>query len=74
MNGRYSLLPFIYCTYERSDLSYSPPKIKGVRILENPFDDIVPRITAEEKRAQQRAKEQSQREREEMERKKGAKK
>ncbi|KAF9026334.1 cyclophilin-like protein [Hymenopellis radicata] len=51
-----------------------PPKIRGIRILENPFDDIVPRITAEEKRAQQRAKEQSQREREEMERRKGAKK
>ncbi|KAI0731076.1 cyclophilin-like domain-containing protein [Earliella scabrosa] len=51
-----------------------PPKIKRVRIVDNPFDDIVPRITAEEKRAQQRAREQAQREREEEQRRRGAKK
>ncbi|KAG6889237.1 hypothetical protein C0992_005876 [Termitomyces sp. T32_za158] len=51
-----------------------PPKIKSIRILDNPFDDIVPRITAAEKRAQQRAREEVQREREEQERRKGAKK
>ncbi|KAI0039625.1 cyclophilin-like protein [Auriscalpium vulgare] len=51
-----------------------PPKIRTVKIIENPFDDIVPRITAEEKRAQQRAREQRTREREEVERRKGAKK
>ncbi|TFK51959.1 cyclophilin-like protein [Heliocybe sulcata] len=51
-----------------------PPKIKRVRIIDNPFDDIVPRITAEEKRVQQRAREEAQREREERERRKGAKK
>jgi peptidyl-prolyl cis-trans isomerase SDCCAG10 len=42
--------------------------------VENPFDDIVPRITAAEKRAQQRAREEAQKEREEAERRKGAKK
>ena len=42
--------------------------------MENPFDDIVPRITAAEKRAQQRAREEAQKEREEAERRKGAKK
>ena len=52
----------------------SPPKIKSIRIIENPFDDIVPRITAAEKRAQQLAKERAQREREEEMRRKGAKK
>ncbi|THH17834.1 hypothetical protein EW146_g3042 [Bondarzewia mesenterica] len=26
-----------------------PPKIRSIRIIDNPFDDIVPRITAEEK-------------------------
>ena len=52
----------------------SPPKIKTIRIVDNPFDDIVPRITAAEKRAQQLAKESSQRQREEAIRKKGAKK
>ncbi|KAI0272396.1 cyclophilin-like domain-containing protein [Gloeopeniophorella convolvens] len=51
-----------------------PPKIKSVRILENPFDDIVPRITAEEKRVQQRARQAAIREREEVARRKGAKK
>ncbi|THH32054.1 hypothetical protein EUX98_g2132 [Antrodiella citrinella] len=51
-----------------------PPKIKTIRILENPFTDIIPRITAEEKRAQLRAREQAQREREEELRRRGAKK
>ncbi|KAH9022488.1 cyclophilin-like protein [Lactarius pseudohatsudake] len=51
-----------------------PPKIKTVRIIDNPFDDIVPRITAEEKRAQQRARQTAIREREEIVRRKGAKK
>jgi len=45
-----------------------------VRIIDNPFDDIVPRITAEEKRAQQRARQAAIREREETARRKGAKK
>ena len=54
--------------------SSSPPKKRTIRIVENPFDDIVPRITAEEKRAQQRAREQSRREREEAARRRGAKK
>ncbi|KAI0358300.1 cyclophilin-like protein [Trametes cingulata] len=51
-----------------------PPKIKRIRIIDNPFPDIVPRITAEEKRAQQRAREQAQRQREEEQRRRGAKK
>ena len=52
----------------------SPPKIKSISIVDNPFPDIIPRITAAEKRAQQRAREAAQREREEAERRKGAKK
>ncbi|KAF9564912.1 cyclophilin-like protein [Agrocybe pediades] len=51
-----------------------PPRIKSVRIVDNPFDDIIPRITAAEKRAQQKAREQAQKEREEEQRRKGAKK
>ncbi|KZS94530.1 cyclophilin-like protein [Sistotremastrum niveocremeum HHB9708] len=51
-----------------------PPKINTVRILDNPFDDIIPRITAEEKRVQQAAREQAQKEREaEARRSKGKK-
>jgi peptidyl-prolyl cis-trans isomerase SDCCAG10 len=45
-----------------------------VRIVDNPFPDIVPRITAEEKRVQQRAREVAQREREEEMRRRSAKK
>ncbi|KAH9066535.1 cyclophilin-like protein [Lactarius vividus] len=51
-----------------------PPKIKTVRIIDNPFDDIVPRITAEEKRAQQRARQAAIREREETARERGQRK
>ncbi|EGN95066.1 hypothetical protein SERLA73DRAFT_187358 [Serpula lacrymans var. lacrymans S7.3] len=51
-----------------------PPKINSITIVDNPFDDIVPRITAAERRAQQRAKETAQREREEADRRRGAKK
>ncbi|KAG8733289.1 Peptidyl-prolyl isomerase cwc27 [Ceratobasidium sp. 423] len=51
-----------------------PPKIKTVRIVDDPFGDIVPRITAAEKRAQQMARERAQQAREEAIRKKGAKK
>jgi peptidyl-prolyl cis-trans isomerase SDCCAG10 len=41
----------------------SPPKIKQIKVLDDPFGDIIPRITAAEKRAQQLAKEQAQKER-----------
>ncbi|KAF9038151.1 cyclophilin-like domain-containing protein [Panaeolus papilionaceus] len=51
-----------------------PPKIKSIRIVDNPFDDIVPRITAAERRVQQKAREEAQREREEEIRRRGAKK
>jgi len=57
-----------------TEVHNSPPKIKSIKIIDNPFDDIIPRITAAEKRAQQRAREQAQREREEEQRRKGAKK
>ncbi|TRM56860.1 cyclophilin-like domain-containing protein [Schizophyllum amplum] len=50
-----------------------PPKILRARVPENPFPDIVPRITAAEKRAQARAREQAKREREEEGRRRGAK-
>ncbi|KAL4252147.1 hypothetical protein ABKN59_001703 [Abortiporus biennis] len=59
---------------DKNERPIYPPKIKSIRIIDNPFPDIVPRITAEEKRAQQRAREQAQREREEEQRRKGAKK
>ena len=39
----------------------SPPKIKSIRITDNPFNDMVSRITAAEKRAQQHAREEVQR-------------
>ena len=51
-----------------------PPKIKSIRIIDNPFDDIIPRITAAERKAQLKAREEAQKEREEEQRRKGAKK
>ena len=59
---------------DKNERPLYPPKIISVRIVDNPFDDIVPRITAAEKRAQQLARETAQREREEAARRKGAKK
>ena len=68
--------PHLYAHYTFDTYldEHSPPKVKRVRIVDNPFEDIVPRITAEEKRAQHRAREQAQREREEEQRRRGAKK
>ena len=51
-----------------------PPKITSARIIENPFTDIVPRITAEEKRQQLAARQAANAERERLEKRKGAKK
>ncbi|OCF44803.1 peptidyl-prolyl isomerase CWC27 [Kwoniella heveanensis CBS 569] len=51
-----------------------PPKIKGIRIIENPFDDIVPRITAAERKAQQKARLEAKKELEFREKRAKAKK
>ncbi|WOO84739.1 Peptidyl-prolyl isomerase CWC27 [Vanrija pseudolonga] len=51
-----------------------PPKIRGIRIIENPFDDIVPRITAAEKRAQIQARIELKKENEIREKRARAKK
>ncbi|KAK7687659.1 hypothetical protein QCA50_008874 [Cerrena zonata] len=70
----YNVLRIGEAEVDENERPLYPPKVKTIRIVDNPFEDIVPRITAEEKRAQQRAREESQREREEAERRKGAKK
>jgi len=57
-----------------SSCQYRPPKIRGIRIVENPFDDIVPRITAAEKRAQQQARLEARKETEVREKRAKAKK
>lgn len=72
--NHYSKLLICLCITHLNRDDHSPPKIKTIRIVDNPFDDIVPRITAAEKRAQQRAREQAQREREDEVRRRGAKK
>ena len=51
-----------------------PPKIRAIRIIENPFDDIVPRITREEREAQRKAKLDAKREAEIREKRSKAKK
>ncbi|KAH7922333.1 cyclophilin-like protein [Leucogyrophana mollusca] len=70
----YNVLKIGESEIDKDERPVYPPKIKSIRIVDNPFDDIVPRITAAEKRAQQRAREEGQREREEAERRRGAKK
>lgn len=61
------------CERRRTDFS-SPPKIKGIRIIENPFDDIVPRITAAERREQMQARLEAKKEAERREKRAKAKK
>lgn len=39
-----------------TDRPLYPPKIKSVEVRDNPFEDIVPRITAKERKEQERAK------------------
>ncbi|RXK39178.1 peptidyl-prolyl isomerase CWC27 [Tremella mesenterica] len=51
-----------------------PPRIKTIRIIENPFPDIVPRITAAERRAQQQARLDAKRDLEQREKRAKAKK
>lgn len=51
-----------------------PPRIRAVRIIENPFDDIVPRITAGERRAQQQAKIEAKKDAEKRDKRAKAKK
>ena len=73
MSGLYSQSALYFCIALILNIN-SPPKVKTIRIIENPFPDIIPRITAAEKRAQQKAREQAIREREEEIRRRGAKK
>jgi peptidyl-prolyl cis-trans isomerase SDCCAG10 len=51
-----------------------PPKIRGIRIIENPFDDIVPRITVSEKKAQIQARIEAKKDAEQREKRSRAKK
>jgi peptidyl-prolyl cis-trans isomerase SDCCAG10 len=51
-----------------------PPKIRGIRIIENPFDDIIPRITIAEKKAQAQARIEAKKEADLREKRSRAKK
>ncbi|KAI9143524.1 cyclophilin-like domain-containing protein [Paraphysoderma sedebokerense] len=57
-----------------NDRPMYPPKILSTEILLNPFDDIIPRITAAEKRAQELARQTAAEEQKKKEMKKKAKK
>ncbi|KAE8215923.1 hypothetical protein CF327_g849 [Tilletia walkeri] len=46
---------------DEPDRPVYPPKLLTVEVLENPFDDIVPRITREERREQEKAKQEAAR-------------
>ena len=53
---------------------YRPPKIRAIRIIENPFDDIVPRITVAEKKAQIQARIEAKKDADQREKRSRAKK
>ncbi|KAF8315326.1 cyclophilin-like protein [Clavulina sp. PMI_390] len=73
-NTIYNVLKIGEAELDKNERPIYPPKIRSVRIEDNPFDDIVPRITAAEKQAQKRARDVAQKEQEEAARRKGAKK
>lgn len=69
------LSPLFFRTHDTCfSLRYRPPKIKGIRIIENPFDDIVPRITVAEKKAQIQARIEAKKDAEQREKRSRAKK
>ncbi|KAF8331687.1 cyclophilin-like protein [Cantharellus anzutake] len=72
-NTVFNVLKIGECELDKNERPIYPPKIKSIRIVDNPFDDIVPRITAAEKRVQRLAREEAQKEREEAARRKSAK-
>ncbi|KAJ9100584.1 hypothetical protein QFC21_003628 [Naganishia friedmannii] len=70
----YNVLKLGELELDKQERPLYPPKITQIRIVENPFDDIVPRITAAERKAQHEARLESQRETERRETRKKAKK
>lgn len=73
-NTLYNLVNIGNMDVDQDERPLHPPRIKGIRIVENPFDDIVPRITAEQRRAQQLARVDAKKDAELREKKAKAKK
>ncbi|WVN91022.1 uncharacterized protein L203_106269 [Cryptococcus depauperatus CBS 7841] len=73
-NTIYNVLNIGNLEIDKEERPLVPPKIRDIRIIENPFDDIVPRITASERRAQQAAKLEAKKEIEKKEKRAKAKK
>ncbi|KAG7529403.1 hypothetical protein FFLO_05675 [Filobasidium floriforme] len=70
----YNVLKIANLELDKQERPLFPPKITSARIIENPYTDIVPRITAEEKRQQLAARQAANAERERLDKRKGAKK
>ncbi|KAI5453366.1 Peptidyl-prolyl isomerase cwc27 [Naganishia albida] len=70
----YNVLKLNELEIDKQERPLYPPKIIGIRIIENPFTDIVPRITAAERKAQHEARLEAQREAERREQRRKAKK
>ncbi|WWD21727.1 peptidyl-prolyl isomerase CWC27 [Kwoniella shandongensis] len=73
-NTIYNVMNIGNLDIDKEERPIVPPKIRGIRIIENPFDDIVPRITASERKAQQQARLEARRETEQREKRAKAKK
>lgn len=70
LNGKFTIFgrvagPTIYNVLSLAEVELSqtepdrpvyPPKLHSVRVVENPFDDVVPRITREEREEQEQAR------------------
>ncbi|GHJ87261.1 hypothetical protein NliqN6_3663 [Naganishia liquefaciens] len=70
----YNVLKLGELELDKQERPLYPPKIKAIRIVENPFTDIVPRITAAERKAQHEARIEIARENERREQRRKAKK
>ena len=70
----YNLLELAEGVELTGDRPRYPPKLKEVRVVENPFDDLKPRMTKEQRRADERKrKQEAERRKNEEERKKRGK-
>ncbi|ODN79478.1 peptidyl-prolyl isomerase CWC27 [Cryptococcus amylolentus CBS 6039] len=73
-NTIYNVLSIGNMDIDAEERPLVPPKIRRIRIIENPFPDIQPRITAEERRAQNSARIEAKKELEKREKRSKAKK
>lgn len=58
----YNVLKLSEAEVDRNERPVHPPIIKSVEVIDNPFPDIVPRITTDQRKEQAKAKKEAKRE------------